>query len=359
VQLYNTGPAVSLAGFRLLASSGASITIPNTAPVVASGHSYLLTGGAYSLGAVAASDNVTTLTTNLGYGGVEVVAPDGPATVVDAVGSVGAAAGFFSGTALPAFSATPTGQYAWVRLEKAGAPVNTGDNAADFMLVSVAGGMVGGVQSTLGSPSPLASGSPYQSNGILRSTLLDPTKAANVGPNFVYVAGSPGLVTVRRTVTNSSADTVTTARVRITSLSEVDGAPEPGVTTQPAVPAELRIIDPATATSTVTVTGRGALLVENLSVDAPATASPGGGLSTTLTIPLPAGLAPGASVNIAFSFAADRHGPYWFGYDIDALAASSGGPNIGQRLQSLFTTRSQTAPPPGPAPSNQTHGSLP
>jgi uncharacterized repeat protein (TIGR01451 family) len=346
VQLYNTGPAVSLAGFSLLASSGASITVPNTAPVLPTGHSYLLTGGAYSLGAVAASDNSTTSTTNLGYAGVQVIAPDGPATIVDAVGSVGATTGFFSGTALPAFSAAPTGQYAWVRLETAGAPVNTHENAADFKLVSISGGMVGGLQSTLGSPSPLASGSPYQSNGILRSTLLDPTRAANAVPNFVYVrgvSGAPGLVTIRRTVTNISAQTVTVAELRVTSLSEANGVPEPGVTTQPPVPAQLRIIDPATATSTVTVTGRGSLLVENLSVDYPATASPGGGLSTTLSVPLPSGLAAGASINIAITFAADRHGPYWFAYDVDALSASSGGPDVGRALQTLFGTPSRFA----------------
>jgi len=62
-------------------------------------------------------------------------------------------------------------------------------------------------------------------------------------------------------------------------------------------------------------------------VAAPATASPGGGLDTTLTIPLPGGsLAPGASVSAALSLAVDRHGPFWFGYDLDAISAPVSAP---------------------------------
>ena len=53
VELYNTGPAVSLAGFRLTAGSGASITVPDNAPVLPTDHAYLITGGNYSLSATA------------------------------------------------------------------------------------------------------------------------------------------------------------------------------------------------------------------------------------------------------------------------------------------------------------------
>jgi hypothetical protein len=241
---------------------------------------------------------------------------------VDAVGSVGATNGFFRGTALPALSGTPTDEYAWVRLEVAGAPVNTGINNNDFKLVSTIGGVVGGVQSTLGSPSPLASASPVQSNGTLRSTLLDPTKEASAAPNFVYAAGTPGLLTIRRTITNTTGATVTVAELRITSLSEANGAPEPGVSTQPVTHALLRLIDPATATSSVTTAG-GTVTVENLSPDSPSGASPGGGLDTTLTVSLPGGLAAGATVSVSFTFAVDGHGSYWFSYDVDALTGSA------------------------------------
>jgi hypothetical protein len=318
--LYNAGPAISLAGFTLAASSGTSVTVPSSAPVLASGGTYLITGADYSLGDVAASDLPVA---SLGTAGLQLSAPDGLSTVTDAVGSAAAGAGFYSGTPLPALSGTPASQYAWVRLGKAGVPVNTASNLADFQLVSTTGAVVGGVQSCLGSPSPQDSGSPAGANADFRSALLDPAKPVTYPPNFVYVRGTPGRLTIRRTVTNTSSATITSAQIRITALSEANGPPEPGVSTQPPVPAQLRVIDPATPTSLVTITGGQAVTVQNLSVDPPADVYGDGGLGTTLTIPLPDGsLAPGASVSIALTFAVDRHGPYWFGYDVDAVTAS-------------------------------------
>ena len=318
-ELYNAGPAVSLAGFTLAASSGTSVTVPSNAPVLAAGGTYLIAGAGYSLSAVAAPDLSAA---SLGTAGLRVIAPDGPGTVTDAAGSAGAQAGFYSGTPLPALSGTPADQYAWVRLEKAGAPVDSGGNAADFQLISTTGGVVGRVQSCLGSPSPQATGSPVQANANLPSALLDPAQGATDAPNSVYVAGTPGLLTLRRTITNTSEATITTAEIRITSLSEVNGPPEPDVTAQPPSLAQLRVINPATPTTQITITGGHTVTVQNLSVDGPATTVPGGGLDTTLTIRLPGGsLAPGASVSIALSLAVDRPGAYWAGYDVDAVPA--------------------------------------
>ena len=320
VELYNTGAAVSLAGFTLAAGSGASVTVPDSAPVLPADQTYLIAGDGYSLSA-----SPDQSAANLGSDGLRVTAPDG--TVVDAVGPAGAPAGFFSGTPLPAFDETspgPADQYAWVRIEVAGVPHDSGSNAADFTLVSTTGGVVGGVKSALGSPSPRASVSPSQTNGAVQSVLLDPATPAPDAPNLFYTKGSPGLLTVERTITNTSTDDLTTAEIHITSLSEANGAPEPGVASQPAQPAALRIIDPAAATSTVTVGGN-PVTVQNLSVDAPAGGSPGGGVGSTLSVPLPAGgLVPGASVNIAFTFAVDNGGRYWFGYDVDVLTEAAG-----------------------------------
>jgi uncharacterized repeat protein (TIGR01451 family) len=317
VELYNAGAPVPMAGFTVAGSAGATVTLPANAPTLPTRHAYLVAGPAYTLASTATADITAA---NLGTAGIQLTAPDAVATVVDAVGS----SGFSSGTALPALAGTPTDQYAWVRVESAGLPVNTNNNAADFKLVSTTAGVVGGVQSTLGSPAPRATGSPNQNNGSLQSTLLDASQARNAAPNFVYirgVSGQPGLLTVRRTITNSSAATVTSALIRITSLSEANGLPEPGVASQPARPATVRLIDPATTTSQVVV-GATAVTVQNLSPDAPAAASPGGGLNTTLTVPLGAGLAAGATINIAFTFDVDSGGTYWFGYDIDALGGA-------------------------------------
>jgi hypothetical protein len=356
-ELYNAGPAVSLAGFTLAASSGTSVTVPSNAPVLVSGGAYLIAGAGYSLSAVAAPDLSAA---SLGTAGLQVIAPDGPGTVTDAAGSAGAQAGFYSGTPLPALSGTPADQYAWVRLEKAGAPGDSGSNAADFQLVSTTGGVVGGVQSCLGSPSPQATGSPVQANANLPSALLDPGQGASDTPNSVYLAGKPGLLTIRRTITNTSEATITSAEIRITSLSEVNGPPEPGVTAQPPSPARLRVINPSTPTTQITITGRQSVTVQNLSVDGPATTVPGGGLDTTLTIPLPGGsLAPGASVSIALSLAVDRPGPYWVGYDVDAVTASAPAPDGQSRTRQPATPPSQLLHPGTPSRYAIGHGTLP
>jgi hypothetical protein len=323
-ELFNVGRAVSLGGFTLSSSSGTSVTIPECAPVLPTNGTYLIVGGSYSLSSVAPGDLSTP---SLGSDGLKVTAPDAAGTTTDSVGSTAAQSGYYSGTPLPALSGTPTDQYAWLRLETGAEPVNTNNNAADFQLVSTTGGAIGGVQSTLGSPSPLESGSSGQvtlSNGLVPSTLLDPTQAATASPNFVYQAGSPGVLTIRRTLTNDTGCTVSSAEIRITSLSEANGAPEPGVTTQPTNPAQLRVIDPTTPTSQVTLSSGQVVTVQNLSVDPPASASPGGGLGSTLTVPVDGGLAPGGTINIALTFAVDQGGRYWFGYDLDALSTAAG-----------------------------------
>ena len=108
-ELYNAGPAVSLAGFVLAASSGTPITVPASAPVLPTGGTYLIAGSTYSLSAVAAP-NVTVspgkgnLSGSIGSAGLKVTAPDGLSTVTDAAGSTGANAGYFSGACVAALS---------------------------------------------------------------------------------------------------------------------------------------------------------------------------------------------------------------------------------------------------------------
>ena len=139
-------------------------------------------------------------------------------------------------------------------------------------------------------------------------------------PNRVVVRvkpGVPGSLQVRRTLTNTTTETVTTMKLRINSLSEANGLAPVVPVTGPK--ANLRVINPVAPSSTITVAGA-PVTVLNLGVDGPATANPGGGLNSTLTVPLPSGgLAPGASVTVAITFAADTGGTFWFGYDVDTL----------------------------------------
>ena len=313
VELTNNGTfPVPLAGVTVRSAVGTAVTLAKTTASLGAGRTYLIAGANYSLGLAAAPDlNVATF--GITTGGVRVSAPDTAASITDAVGW---AVGYSTGTPLATLTGTPGGQYAWVRLAQTGHLQNTRDNSADFLLVSPSGASVGAAQSAAGTPSPSSSTSPVAHPTDLRSALLAPTVSQALSPNRVYTPGSPPTLVVRRVITNTSGATVTAMRVRVTSLSEANGAPEPNVETQPASPARLRVIEPATLTSTVTVAGW-PVTVQNLSPDFPAGTTVGAGMNTILTVPLGSGLANGASVAVAFTFAVDGGKTFWFSYAVE------------------------------------------
>lgn len=318
VELTNVSPnPLALPGFQIAASSGAVTTLPADSPVLPTGRSYLVGGPAFSLAATAHPDDPAGA--DLGAGGIAILAPDTTKTTTDAVGPDDP--GYHLGTPLPAFTGAPADQYAWVRTQATGYFKNTQNNAADFALVSTTGGLVGGVQSMLGSASPTGSTDPWQHTFVVTSKLADPATAANLNPNRIVVKitpGQPGSLQVRRTLTNTTTDTVTSMKLRIVTISEANGLSAPASAgTGPK--AQLRATDPATPTSTITVAGA-PVTVQNLSVDPPVSADPGGGLNTTLTAPLPpGGLPPGASLTVGLTFATDVAGTFWFAYDVDTL----------------------------------------
>jgi len=312
----NTDVQMNLAGVRIQAPGGLSVTLPPTVRPLPGGARYLVAAANYQLPNIQADLVVPTL----GQGGLRLVAPDATNTVLDAAGST---PGFSDGTPLPAFTSPPLVPNAWIRLQVGGRSQETFDNAADFRLVATVPGPIGGVPSALGSPSPQNSLGAYPQNTAMQSTLLDPDVAASAPPNreFVWgVGGTHGRLVIRRIITNRSSSPITQARIRITSLSQVNGAPPPGGAPVPPVKADLRVVNPTAATSNVTLSNGSTVLVYNLSLDAPATDPPGGGLGTTLTFPfLLGGLAPGASINVALTFAVDTPGSFWLAYDVDAI----------------------------------------
>ncbi|MEU4780690.1 fibronectin type III domain-containing protein [Micromonospora sp. NPDC023633] len=327
--LNTTALNMPIAGFKIETAGGPTITIPQSARPVPPRRGYLVAAADYSL-----TDIVPDLVVpSLGPGGgLRVVAPDVPGSVVDAAGS---SPGFFEGNPLPAFAGPPFVVFAWVRLRSNGQPVNTGDTRRDFRLVSTILGPVNGVPSMLGSPSPQNSLGTFQQNGSVQTTLLDPGVAASAVPNREVVGNR---LVLRRTLTNRSTQPITQARLRITALSQANGAPKPGDPEPPPPHGNLRLINPTTTTSAVTLSNGQTATVYNLRMDAPATSPPGGGLSTTLTIPLSlGGLGSGDAINISLTFAVDTPGRYWVGWDIDAL----GGANVAASKASAATTRSK------------------
>lgn len=261
-------------------------------------------GGAYAA--------VADQTVNLASGpGVSLTAADGydqtPATTLDAVGT---AAGPHSGTALSAYTSAdvPTAS-AWVRNVTYAGPVNTGQNAGDFQLVSADGGTVGGLPAVAGNAQPVGTANPLLlSARTAPSGLLDPSKSVAVEPNRVVVqqSGATRLV-VNRVITNNTGRQVNQMALQINTLSQPNAPVPSGVTGQTAW---LRPVNPDSPTQQIVVNGQ-PVTVQRLSV----ASGTGAGLGSMLTVPLPeGGLAPGASVPVQLTFAVDRPGKFWFSY---------------------------------------------
>ncbi|MGC4891798.1 putative Ig domain-containing protein [Micromonospora sp. DT227] len=306
---------VPIAGFRIEAPGGFSITIPASARPVPNRRGYLIAGSDYSLSGILPDLVVDNLGTT--GGGFRLVAPDVPGTVTDAAGS---APGFYEGTPLPAFSGPPFVTHAWGRIQENGQLIDTGNTRNDFRLVATVLGPINGVPSALGSPSPRNTLGVYQQNDVAQSTRLDPNVSTGAAPNREMIGNN---LVLRFTVTNRSSTTsLTQARIQITALSQVNGAPKPNGPT-PSPQGNLHVINPPTTTSPVTLSNGTVVTVNNLRMDAPAIDPPGGGLFTTLTIPLDlGGLGPGVSIRLALWMHIDTPGPFWVGWDVDAL----GGP---------------------------------
>ncbi|WP_433687710.1 fibronectin type III domain-containing protein [Micromonospora carbonacea] len=305
---------VPIAGFRIEAPGGFTITVPRSARPVAPAHGYLIAAPDYSLPDIEPDLVVPSLGTG---GGFRMIASDVPGTVVDRAGS---APGFYEGTPLPAFTSPPFVTHAWSRLRVNGQPQDTDDNNVDLKLVATVYGPINGVPSALGAPSPRNALGAYQQNHIVQSTPLDPDMPISSAPNRVV---NGNRLTLRFALTNRGATPVSQARIRITSLSQANGAPRPGDPSPPPPHGNLRVINPTTPITEVTLTNGQTVLVNNLSLNLPSTYPPGGGLYSLLAVPIAfGGLGPGKTIYVSLTFATDTPGPYWVGWDVDALVSS-------------------------------------
>ncbi len=145
-----------------------------------------------------------------------------------------------------------------------------------------------------------------------------------MAPNRVITPvgrNTPGSLVIRRVITNQTGESLTALQIRIVDISAANGL-APILVPSSSVRAELRVVDPASPTTSITVGGN-PVTVQNLAVAAPTLPTPGGGLNTVLTVPLPAGgLAPGASVPIAVTFAVDAGGKFWVSWISEATTPS-------------------------------------
>jgi hypothetical protein len=210
------------------------------------------------------------------------------------------------------------GEYSFVRKQASGFPQDTNDNVADFVFISTSGGMYGGIQSVLGAPSPENLSSPMHRN--VGTTTLDPGVASTLPPNRIRCGpctsqnAAYGTMTFRRTFTNKTGRTLTRLRFRVIDITTLNS---PGYT--PNGPqADLRML--SSGDVMVTRSDGSTVPVKGTVVETPPDQPSGGGLNTSMIVPLTdSGLTAGASIHAQFVVGIQKEGTFRFIVIVEAL----------------------------------------
>jgi uncharacterized repeat protein (TIGR01451 family) len=325
--------------------------VPNGTVIPARGH-YLLRGSAYSLsnygGTNAAAGDLTMASDIEDDANVAVFSTANVVNIssvnrLDAVG-FGSHAGAVCDLMREGSNLAPVGalniEYSYARKEcdlvggvcnAAGNPKDTNDNSADFMFADTAMTSISGIQQRLGAPGPENLASPIRrdDSGVILP-LLDATKSSSAAPNrerfftpLDPVTSPQGTLVVRRRVQNTTASTLTKLRFRIIELTT---GPTPPVGT-----ADLRMItstavtisnvtDAATCASTGTPTTTPCTVTaQGVTLETPPNQPQGGGYNSTVSLSIPGGLAPNASMDVNFVLGVVQGGTFRFLVIIEAL----------------------------------------
>ena len=343
IELYNnTDSAIVVStadgssGWSLVGSDGvARFEIPNGTTIPARGHYLGTIIEGYSLrdygGFNAAAGDTTYSSVIPDDGGVALFRTSNTSNFtmenrLDAAGYTTAPALYREGAGLPTggaeFNANPV-EFSFVRLMGAsvmGLPKDTGDNASDFIGVSVDGTGTG-LGMRLGAPGPENLNSPIQRNALFPVTNLDMGAATSASPNRVRTqcgqapecnpsTAQFGTMSFRRTITNNSGAPITRLRFRIVDITTF---PSPSGT------ADFRAL--TSPNIMVTLTGGGQVSVSGTTLEEPPAQQFGGGWNSSLltgTIdfnnPLPAG----ATVNVQFLLGVQQTGAFRFFFNIES-----------------------------------------
>jgi hypothetical protein len=316
IEIYNrTGANFAVAatdgpGFSVAASDGVvRCVIPNGTIIPVRGHFLCANSAGYSLGLFATPDASYSAdipdADGIALYRTAVTSNFSVSTRLDAVGfnSVGNAL-YKEGVGLNLI--TGDGEYSLVRKYVAGVPVDSDDNANDFVFVATDAGVYGAT-SQRGAPGPESLSGPIENNVKLPSALIDNTQPASAAPNRVRDttpgsgATALGTLDIRRKFTNNSGQTIDTLRFRIVDLTTTN---TPGVTLPQA---DLRLL-----TAGDTTANGGTITVVGSILQSPSDPVNGGGLNSVVTVALPGGLAVGASINVRFLLGVATSGNFRF-----------------------------------------------
>jgi hypothetical protein len=202
-------------------------------------------------------------------------------------------------------------------------PIDTNNNAADFIYVDSNGTSAGAGQ-RLGAPGPENLSSPIQRNASFAVDLLDTCVASSSPPNRIRDFTSDpannstfGTLDIRRTVTNNTGGNVTRLRWRIIDL-----------TTFPA-PSGFADLRPRTSTAVVVTvdrppcgSGTSNVTVQGTTLEQPPSQPNGGGFNSSMssgTVTLATPLANGASLDLRFLLGIQQTGTFKFFINVEAL----------------------------------------
>lgn len=248
---------------------------------------------------------------------------------LDAVGySSVTAADYKEGTGLsPAAGITTAGQHAWVRKPAGNRLQDTGNNAADFALVSTTGASINGVASVLGAPGPqrgptmtayTTTSAPITHSGDFAVDIIDPLQPSTSPPNQVrdntaVTNGNLGTLKIRRKFTNNTGLPVVALRYRVTKIPTLTGGAA-------SAGGDYRVLN--SPTQTITLTDTTTVTGQALTVQTPAAQASGGGLNSSLAegvITTTAPLANGASTVVEFNLGVMVEGSPRFHVAVEAL----------------------------------------
>ncbi len=349
IELYNrtNAPIIVAAndgsgGFSVVAGGGQTVvaTIPSGTVIPARGHLLIANSDGYSLkdygGVDEATADITYTTdipdnTGVALFRTTIASNFTPADRLDSVGfETAQGASFKEGTGI-APVVMENEQQSFVRSLTTGAPIDTNNNAADFLTLSTTGciGAFSGTTCTgspamLGAPGPENVRSPLQRNGTIKASLIDPSQASTSSPNRVRdLTADPannstfGTIKIRRRFTNNTGQPVSRLRFRVVDVTTYPAAgPNADVRARTSVQ-EVVTISPANCpTPPCTVT------VRALTLEEPPAQPEAGGYNSTVragTITTGTPLAPGAAINVQFLLGVEKTGNFRFLINVEAL----------------------------------------
>ena len=327
------------------------IVIPNGTRIPARGH-YLAvnSGNAYSLSNYAGTGQATpdaTYARDLCYSCGIILSSSARGDVspdhrLDRVGFNNTSMFFREGRGIPLAPAgvNSASQYSFVRKMTNGAPQDTNDNAADFVLVSTEPAVTGGV---FGAPAPENLRSPLQRNKTVEPRPLDSGAAASAPPNRARQATDTDgdgttdadVLKIRRTFTNLTRRPITHLRFRVVDITTT---PRPDNSK-----ADLRVINSQNETVNISAAGGGGTkIVTGLTLEDLRDTNngrPEGGLNSSLAYPLAQPLQPGESVNVNFWLRVVTDGEFSFLVNVEATTLPA---SVGERKRGN-TTRTKTS----------------